>query len=58
MRNWRGAQAPGKTRCTAFGRPATLLVDAEDYDGGRKCQVRFDDGVVDLVPGSRVERDA
>ncbi len=55
IRTWRGLDAPAETRCTAFGQPATLLVNAEDYDGGRKCQVRFDDGTVDIVPGSRVE---
>lgn len=59
VRVWRGADAQGTTHCTAFGRPATLLVDARDYDGGRKCQVRFeDDGSVDVVPGSRVVRSA
>jgi hypothetical protein len=42
VRYWRGeAQALGE-RVQVQGRPATLLVDAEDYDGGRKCQVRFE----------------
>lgn len=57
VRVWRGVDAPTAVRCTAFGRPATLLVDARDYDNGRKCQVRFDDdGSLDVVPGSRVTR--
>ena len=44
-------------RVRAYEREATLLVDAEDYDGGRKCQLRFlDDGSEDLVAVSRVER--
>ena len=34
---------------------STLLLQAVDYDGGFKCQVRFDDGSLDIVPGSRVE---
>lgn len=54
VRMWRGLDAPGSERCEAFGRPATLLLRAIDYDGGTKCQVRFDDGTVDVVPGSRV----
>jgi glyoxylase-like metal-dependent hydrolase (beta-lactamase superfamily II) len=56
IRLWRGLEAPGDQRCTAFGQPATLLLRAVDYDGGDKCQVRFDAGArVDVVPGSRVE---
>ena len=47
---------PGERRCTAFGQPATLLLSAQDYDGGRKCWVRFDEGnLLDVVPGSQVE---
>jgi hydroxyacylglutathione hydrolase len=57
VRYWRGeAQALGE-RVQVQGRPATLLVDAEDYDGGRKCQVRFeDDASEDIVGGSKVQR--
>jgi len=54
IRMWRRLESPTDKRCTAYGQPATLLLDAEDYDGGRKCQVRFDDGTIDVVPGSRV----
>lgn len=55
LRVWRGLDPPGKRRCTAFDRPATRMVDARDYDGGRKCQVRFDEGQrLEVVPGSRV----
>jgi len=42
-------------RARAFGKPATLLVSCRDYDGGTKHHVRFDDGTLDVVPGSRVE---
>jgi glyoxylase-like metal-dependent hydrolase (beta-lactamase superfamily II) len=55
IRLWRRLDAPAERPCTALGQPATLLLDAEDYDGGRKCQVRFADGTVDVVPGSRVQ---
>lgn len=58
VRAWSGRDAIGTKRCVALGQPATLLVQARDYDGGSKCQVRFDaDGRVDVVPGSRVTVD-
>ena len=55
IRMWRGVDKPAEKRCTAFGQPATLLLSATDYDGGNKCQVRFDEGnALDIVPGSQV----
>ena len=34
---------------------SSMLLSATDYDGGRKCQVRFDEGnAVEIVPGSQV----
>jgi glyoxylase-like metal-dependent hydrolase (beta-lactamase superfamily II) len=55
IRMWRGIDRPQEKRCEALGRPATLLLRARDYDGGTKCQVRFDDdGAVAIVAGSRV----
>jgi glyoxylase-like metal-dependent hydrolase (beta-lactamase superfamily II) len=54
VRLWRGLDGPSGRRCVALGRPATLLLRAVDYDGGGKCQVRFDDGGEEVVPGSRV----
>jgi hydroxyacylglutathione hydrolase len=54
IRLWRGLDTIPEQPCTAFGQPATLLLRATDYDGGHKCQVRFPDGTLDIVPGSRV----
>jgi glyoxylase-like metal-dependent hydrolase (beta-lactamase superfamily II) len=54
VRLWRGLEQPRPRPCSAFGQPAELLLAALDYDGGRKCLVRFDSGQLDVVPGSRV----
>lgn len=56
IRVWRGLDPEGSERCTAIGEPATLVLLAEDYDGGTKAWVRWEDGSDDIVPGSRVER--
>ena len=37
-----------------LGQPATLILFAEDYDGGHKAWVRWPDGSDDIVPGSQV----
>lgn len=57
IRLWRGVDPPRDVPVQAFGQPATLLLRAPDYDGGTKCQVRFADGSVDVVPGSKVMGD-
>ncbi len=54
IRLWRGLDRSAETRCTAMGRSATLMIRATDYDGGSKCQVRYDDGGIEIVPGSAV----
>ena len=57
VRAFRGVDRTGEERVRAFGKQATLLLEATDYDGGTKAWVRFDEGgVLDVVPGSRVER--
>jgi glyoxylase-like metal-dependent hydrolase (beta-lactamase superfamily II) len=56
VRIWRGADPEGQEPCTALGQPATLILLAEDYDGGHKAWVRWPDGADDIVPGSQVER--
>jgi glyoxylase-like metal-dependent hydrolase (beta-lactamase superfamily II) len=56
IRIWRGLDAEGSEPCVALGQPATLVLLGEDYDGGTKAWVRWEDGSDDIVPGSRVER--
>jgi hydroxyacylglutathione hydrolase len=56
VRIWRGLDPEGSEPCTALGRPATLILLGDDYDGGYKAWVRWPDGSDDIVPGSRVER--
>ncbi|HEY4426589.1 MAG TPA: MBL fold metallo-hydrolase [Solirubrobacteraceae bacterium] len=58
IRVWRGLDGEGSERCTALGQPATLVLLGEDYDGGTKAWVRWEDGSDDIVPGSRLERSA
>ena len=55
VRIWRGADPEGSDPCTALGRQATLVLLAEDYDGGKKAWVRWPDGSDDIVPGSQVQ---
>jgi len=54
VRVWRGLDPEGTEACTALDRPATLVLQAPDYDGGTKCWVRWEDGSDDIVPGSKV----
>jgi hydroxyacylglutathione hydrolase len=56
IRVWRGLDPEGAEPCAALGKPATLVLLGEDYDGGTKAWVRWEDGSDDIVPGSRVER--
>src|ERR687885_483540 len=51
-----GLDDEGDERCTAMGRPATLVLLGDDYDGGHKAWVRWPDGRDDIVPGSQVQR--
>jgi hydroxyacylglutathione hydrolase len=56
VRMWTGRDAEGSEPCTALGQPATLILFAQDYDGGHKAWVRWPDGSNDIVPGSQVQR--
>lgn len=55
IRIWRGVDPEGAARCTALSEPATLILLGDDYDGGHKAWVRWQDGADDIVPGSKVE---
>ena len=56
IRVWRGLDSEGAEPCTALDQPATLVLLGQDYDGGTKAWVRWQDGADDIVPGSRVQR--
>jgi hydroxyacylglutathione hydrolase len=58
VRIWSGRDPEGAEPCTAFGKPATLILFGDDYDGGYKAWVRWPDGSDDIVPGSQVIRSA
>src|SRR5919107_1572166 len=55
VRVWRGVAPEGNRRCTAMGKPARLVLLGDDYDGGHKAWVRWEDGSDDIVPGSQVQ---
>jgi hydroxyacylglutathione hydrolase len=55
VRIWRGLDPEGSEPCTALGEPATLILLGDDYDGGHKAWVRWQDGSDDIVPGSQVQ---
>jgi glyoxylase-like metal-dependent hydrolase (beta-lactamase superfamily II) len=55
LRAFRGLDQPTGRDGQAYGRPARILLEARDYDGGTKAWVRFHDtGELATVPGSRL----
>jgi hydroxyacylglutathione hydrolase len=56
VRAWLHGEGLSEEPCRVSGREATLLLWADDYDGGHKALVRFPDGEETIVGGSRVER--
>lgn len=57
IRLWRGLDEEGEDRCTVWDRDATLILWGDDYDGGHKAWVRWEEtGEDDIVPGSQVAR--
>ncbi|MDQ3890430.1 MAG: MBL fold metallo-hydrolase [Actinomycetota bacterium] len=56
VRVWRGLDREQAERCRVGGQEATLVLWAQDYDGGHKAWVRFQSGEEAIVGGSRVER--
>jgi glyoxylase-like metal-dependent hydrolase (beta-lactamase superfamily II) len=57
VRVWRGLDPEGDEACIALGEPARLVLWGDDYDGGHKAWVRWENGSDDIVPGSQVQRD-
>ena len=56
VRAWLHGEGLTEEPCRVSGRDATLLLWADDYDGGYKALVRFPSGEETIVGGSRVER--
>jgi hydroxyacylglutathione hydrolase len=56
IRAWLDGEGLGEERCRVSGEEATLLLWADDYDGGHKALVRLSSGEETIVGGSRVER--
>ena len=57
VRVWRGVDPEGDEACTVWEKPAKLILWGDDYDGGHKAWIRWDeDGADDIVGGSQVER--
>jgi glyoxylase-like metal-dependent hydrolase (beta-lactamase superfamily II) len=55
IRLWRGLDEEGTDRCTVWDQGATLVLFGDDYDGGHKAWIRWDEsGADDIVPGSQV----
>jgi len=56
IRAWLDGEGLGEEPCRVGGEEATLLLWADDYDGGHKALVRLASGEETIVGGSRVER--
>lgn len=56
VRAWLAGEGLSEEPVRVAGAEATLLLWADDYDGGHKALVRFPDGRETIVGGSRVER--
>ena len=58
VRLWLGLDKEGTAKCTVWDKPATLVLWGDDYDGGHKAWIRWDDtGEDDIVGGSQVKKD-
>ena len=57
VRLWRGEDDEGDETVTVWDKPATLVLWGDDYDGGHKAWIRWQDsGADDIVGGSQVQR--
>ncbi|MBC8369115.1 MAG: MBL fold metallo-hydrolase [Planctomycetes bacterium] len=54
VRVWRGLEKCLAQDCTVNGRHSKLLLRAADYDGGTKCWVQDENGLMNIVAGSQV----
>ena len=51
-----GSTTEGTETVTVWDKPATLVLWGDDYDGGHKAWIRWEDGADDIVGGSQVQR--
>ena len=59
VRLWRGLDDEGTEKCTVWEKGATLILWGDDYDGGHKAWIRWDEnGEDDIVGGSQVQRNS
>jgi glyoxylase-like metal-dependent hydrolase (beta-lactamase superfamily II) len=57
VRLWLGLDKEGTSKCTVWDKPATLVLWGDDYDGGHKAWIRWEEtGEDDIVGGSQVQR--
>jgi glyoxylase-like metal-dependent hydrolase (beta-lactamase superfamily II) len=56
VRVWNGTDPEGDEQVTVWDKPATLVLWGDDYDGGHKAWIRWEDGADDIVGGSQVVR--
>jgi glyoxylase-like metal-dependent hydrolase (beta-lactamase superfamily II) len=57
VRLWRGLDEEGTEKVTVWDKPATLVLWGDDYDGGHKAWIRWDEtGADDIVGGSQVKK--
>lgn len=53
---WRGEERPHTRPGRVDGKRVVIELWTKDYDAGHKAQVRFADGSVEVVPGSKVQK--
>lgn len=56
VRLWRGVDQPGARPGRFEGKRVTIEVFARDFDGNGKAQVRFPDGRLEIIPGSKLQK--
>lgn len=56
IRLWRGLEPPGTRPGRFEGKRVTIEAFARDFDGNGKAQVRFPDGRLGIVPGSKLQK--